>query len=141
MLKIPGMRVILFGFDGSKDNPHTPSNHVENSVVYTGTHDTNTAQGWFNTEASAKEKANLQSLIGKKVAPKEVSFEVVKLALSSISALSIIPIQDVLGLGAEARMNNPSKPLGNWQWRVTKQQLANHKLAELGELTANYLRC
>lgn len=140
-LKIPGMRVILFGLDGSKDNPHTPSNHVENSVVYTGTHDTNTAQGWFATEASAKEKANLTNLIGKKVEASEVSFEVVKLALSSISDLCLIPIQDVLGLGAEARMNNPSKPLGNWTWRVTKQQLVSRKLSELGELTSNYLRC
>jgi 4-alpha-glucanotransferase len=140
-LKIPGMRVILFGLDGSKNNPHTPSNHIENSVVYTGTHDTNTAQGWFTNEASAKEKANLNILIGKKVEASEVSFEVVKLALSSISDLCLIPIQDVLGLGAEARMNNPSKPLGNWTWRVTKQQLASRKLSELGELTANYLRC
>lgn len=140
-LRIPGMRVILFGFDGSKDNPHTPSNHVENSVVYTGTHDTNTAQGWYTNEASAKEKANLVGLIGKKVEASEVSSEVMKLALSSISDLSIIPLQDVLGLGAEARMNNPSTPLGNWTWRVTKKQLAGRKLAELGELTANYLRC
>lgn len=140
-LKIPGMRVILFGLDDSKDNPHIPSNHIENSVIYTGTHDTNTAQGWFTNEASAKEKANLQSLIGKKVEASEVSFEVVKLALSSISNLSIIPIQDVLGLGAEARMNHPSKPLGNWTWRVTKQQLNSRKLSELGELTANFLRC
>ena len=66
MLEIPGMRVILFGFDGSKDNPHIPSNHIENSVVYTGTHDTNTAQGWFTTEASAKEKANPSILSAKK---------------------------------------------------------------------------
>jgi 4-alpha-glucanotransferase len=141
MLKIPGMRVILFGFDGSKDNPHIPSNHVENSVVYTGTHDTNTAHGWFTNEASAKEKANLQSLIGKKVEASNVSSELVKLALSSISNLCLIPIQDVLGLSAEARMNNPSKPLGNWTWRVTKQQLNSQKLPELGELTANYMRC
>jgi 4-alpha-glucanotransferase len=140
-LKIPGMRVILFGFDGSKDNPHTLSNHVTNSVVYTGTHDTNTAQGWFANEASTKDKANLCSIIGKKVAAQEVSSEIVKLALSSISDICLIPVQDVLGLGAEARMNNPSKSLGNWQWRVTRQQLASSKLAKLGELTANYLRC
>lgn len=140
-LKIPGMRVILFGFDGSKDNPHIPSNHVENSVVYTGTHDTNTAQGWYTTEASEKEKANLQSLIGKKVEAQVVSSEIVKLALSSISKIAIIPLQDVLGLGAEARMNSPSTPQGNWTWRVTKQQLSSRKLAELSELTANYLRC
>lgn len=140
-LQVPGMRVILFGLDGSKDNPHIPINHVENSVVYTGTHDTNTAQGWFITEATPKEKANLIGLIGKKVAAQEVSFEVVKLALSSISDLCLIPLQDLLGLGVEARMNNPSKPVGNWSWRVTKQQLAIEKLSELAELTANYLRC
>lgn len=140
-LKIPGMRVILFGLDDSKDNPHNPSNHVTNSVVYTGTHDTNTAQGWFTNEASPKEKATLSSLIGKKIDASEVSYEVVKLALSSISDLCIIPIQDALGLGAEARMNHPSQSIGNWQWQVTKQQLASRKLSEFGELTANYLRC
>jgi 4-alpha-glucanotransferase len=140
-LKIPGMRVVLFGFDGSKDNPYTPSNHVTNSVAFTGTHDTNTAQGWFNTEASAREKANLFRVIGKKAAASEVGLEVVKLAMSSVSELCIIPLQDVLGLDAEARMNNPSQSTGNWVWRVTRQQLSSRKLSELAELTANYMRC
>lgn len=140
-LNIPGMRVVLFGLDGQKTNPYTPSNYTKNSVAYTGTHDTNTAKGWFTTEATSKEKANLYSLVGKKVPAEDVSFEVVKMAMSSISDLCIIPIQDVLGLGAEARMNSPSRSTGNWQWRVTKQQLASRKIGELGELTANYLRC
>ena len=140
-LGIPGMRVILFGLDGEKNNPHIPSNHIENAVVYTGTHDTNTAKGWFTTEASEKEKANLFNLIGKRVTEKEVSSEVIKLALSSVADLSIVPLQDVLGLGAEARMNNPSQSTGNWRWRVTTKQLASDKLVKLGDLTANYLRC
>lgn len=140
-LEIPGMRVVLFGFDDSKDNPHTPSNYIANSVAYTGTHDTNTTQGWFTTEASAREKANLYRIMGKKADASEISFEVVKLALSSVSDLCIIPLQDVLGLGVEARMNNPSQSAGNWVWRVTKKQLSSPKLSELGELTANYMRC
>ena len=140
-LGIPGMRVILFGLDGSKNNPHVLSNHIENSVVYTGTHDTNTVRGWFSAEASAKEKENLFELIGKKVGAEEASFEAAKLAMSSIADLCIIPFQDILGLGAETRMNNPSQPFGNWQWRVTTEQLGSGKLAKLGDLTVNYLRC
>ncbi len=140
-LGIPGMRVLLFGLDGSKDNPHALSNHVENSVVYTGTHDTNTVRGWFSAEASVREKANLLGLVGKEVGVDEVSFEVVKLAMSSVAGLCLVPLQDVLGLGSEARMNNPSKSVGNWQWRVTPKQLSNPNLVKLGDLTANYLRC
>ncbi len=140
-LGIPGMRVIIFGLDGAKDSLHFPSNHIENAVVYTGTHDTNTAKGWFTTEASEKEKANLFNLVGKKVTEQDVSLEVIKLALSSVAELSIVPFQDVLGLGAEARMNNPSQPTGNWQWRVTANQLASSKFVKLADLTANYLRC
>ncbi len=140
-LGIFGMRVILFGLDRKKSNPHIPSNHIENSVVYTGTHDTNTAKGWFTIEASEEEKANLFNLIGKKVIEKEVSYEVIKLALSSMASLSIVPLQDVLGLGAEARMNNPRQSSGNWRWRLTANQLSSDKFTKLADLTANYLRC
>ena len=125
------MRVILFGFDGSEDNPHAPYNHVKNSVVYTGTHDTNTAKGWFTTEATCKEKKYLSSIVGKWVSKESVSFEIVKMALSSLSNLSIIPLQDILGLGGEARMNNPSQPIGNWRWRVTARWLKAGKYVNL----------
>ncbi len=91
--------------------------------------------------SSEKEKANLFNLVGKKVTEQDVSLEVIKLALSSVAELSIVPFQDVLGLGAEARMNNPSQPTGNWQWRVTANQLASSKFVKLADLTANYLRC
>ncbi len=136
-LGVPGMRVILFGFDGDKNNPHSPSNHTQNSVVYTGTHDTNTAKGWFTNEASAKEKQNLYKVIGRKVSQSEVSFEVVRLALSSVANLSIVPLQDILGLSAEARMNNPSRPMGNWQWRATNKQLQSQKIEAFGRLTVD----
>ncbi len=139
-LGIPGMRVLLFGLDDAKDNPHVLTNHVENSVVYTGTHDTNTVRGWFTNEASAKEKQNLFKIIGRRVSKEEVSVEAVKLALSSIADLSILPLQDVLGLDAKARMNNPSQPSNNWRWRVTSKQLQSSALAEFGKLTVDYGR-
>ncbi len=136
-LGIPGMKLILFGLDGDKDNPHNPSNHTKNSVVYTGTHDTNTAKGWFTAEASDKEKENLSALIGRRVPLEEVSSAVVELVLASAADLSIIPLQDILGLDAEARMNDPSKPAGNWQWRVIPKQLQSLKVGEFGDLTVD----
>ena len=118
------MKVLLFSFDGREDNPHLLKNHPENVVVYTGTHDTNTARGWFTDETSSKQKANLFRQIGRKVPESEVSFELVKLALSSKAKLCIVPVQDVLGLGAEARMNTPSSLVNNWEWRATPKQLS-----------------
>jgi len=134
-LGVPGMRVLLFGFSDSAGNPHFFRNHVENSVVYSGTHDTNTVRGWFTNEANAKEKQVLFQLIGKRVTANQVSAEVVKLAQSSIADLCIVPMQDALGLGAEARMNNPSKGKGNWRWRATAEQLSSDALADLGDFT------
>jgi 4-alpha-glucanotransferase len=134
-LGIPGMRVLLFGFGGKEDNPNSPESHTENSVVYTGTHDTNTVKGWFRDEASNKEKEQLFRCLGKQVPENEVSREFIKLALASKSNLSIIPLQDLLSLGAEARMNLPGKQVGNWVWRVKSGQLQSECFEELGRLT------
>jgi 4-alpha-glucanotransferase len=134
-LGVPGMRVMLFGFDGDRGNPHLLQNHVQNSVVYTGTHDTNTVRGWFTHEASSKQKRNLFRLMGKKVSAREVGFEVVLSALSSVADLSIIPLQDVLGLGVDARMNNPGNPYSNWTWRATPKQLTSPNLERFGKTT------
>jgi 4-alpha-glucanotransferase len=134
-LGAPGMRVLLFGFNGSEDNPHVTVNHLVNSVVYTGTHDTNTTRGWFMQEASIAMKKNFFNQIGKKATEAQVSFEMVKLALKSKAKLCIIPIQDVLALGAEARINIPSCPSGNWEWRVTPQQLSSKAFSALAKAT------
>jgi 4-alpha-glucanotransferase len=109
--RLPGMKVLLFAFDGDKNNPHLPKNHPQNAVVYTGTHDTNTVRGWFNNEATAKEKVHLYQLLGRSVSGEEVSFELIKLALASKARLSIIPLQDVLSLGADIRR----VVAGDWQ--------------------------
>ena len=129
------MRVLLFAFDDAKDNPNLPANHTENSVVYTGTHDTNTAKGWFNEEASDEEKAQFFKCIGKQVPETQVSREFIKLALASKSNLSVIPLQDLLSLGSDARMNYPGKQSGNWEWRLKSEQLENRCFEELAGLT------
>jgi len=139
-LGIPGMRVMLFAFDGEPANPHLPKNHIKNSVVFTGTHDTNTVKGWFKEESISKERKNLFKLVGRKLSAKQVSFEVVKLALTSVADLSIVPLQDILSLGSEARMNIPSKSFCNWQWRVLRKQLNSDLFGKFEEETISYNR-
>lgn len=139
-LGIPGMRVLLFAFDGSKDNPNLPVNHIVKSVVYTGTHDTNTVKGWFDDEATFEVKTDFFKYLGKQVLETKVSHEFIELALASKSNLSIIPLQDLLSLGSEARMNYPGKQSGNWEWRVKKQHLKSEDFEELRRLTKIAMR-
>ncbi len=134
-LDIPGMKVLLFAFDDARDNPHLPQNHTHNSAVYTGTHDTNTVRGWFIEEASVKGKRNLHRLLDKKVTSRNVSSELVEMALDSVANFCILPLQDVLGLGSEARMNNPGRTNGNWVWRVTSKQLESENFLLLADQT------
>jgi len=135
LLGIPGMRVLLFAFDGKRGNPHLPSNLTRNSVAYTGNHDTNTVRGWFVNEATDEERRIAFKCIGRTASETEISNEFIKLALASPAFLSIVPVQDVLALGAEARMNQPYHQFNNWEWRVTSEQLANGRFDEFGELT------
>ncbi|MCD6500161.1 MAG: 4-alpha-glucanotransferase [Deltaproteobacteria bacterium] len=122
--EIPGCRVLLFAFgDDLWDNPHKPHNHVENCVVYTGTHDNNTAAGWFAEETGPDERRRLEDTLGHATSPEQVSGDLCRLALSSKANLSILPIQDVLGLDGRARMNRPATIAGNWKWRLTADQL------------------
>jgi len=115
----PCMRVLQFAFEGDPArNPHMPHNHIANAIVYTGTHDNNTTRGWFEKELDAPRRRRLFDYLGRKVAAKDVSDELIRLALASVAKLAVMPMQDVLGLGAEARMNFPSKTVGNWQWRM-----------------------
>jgi 4-alpha-glucanotransferase len=138
---LAGMRVLQFGFDGNSiNNPHYPHNHVVNCLVYTGTHDNNTTRGWFDTEASPQQKKCLTEYLGHKVSAKTIALEMIRLAMASVAKVAIIPMQDLLGLGAEARMNRPAKNKGNWLWRMRKGQ-ANAALAkELAEMTLTYGR-
>jgi 4-alpha-glucanotransferase len=139
-LGIPGMRVLQFAFDGKEDNPHLPGNQPRNSLVFTGTHDTNTVLGWFIEEAGSKEKRALEGYLGREVTEENVCAVFAEMAMSSASELCIFPLQDLLGLGSESRMNNPGKSMGNWRWRATPQQLSEAVFRRLAEATAAHSR-
>jgi len=137
---LPGMDVLLFAFDSGPDNPYLPENHSPDSVVYTGTHDTNTIRGWFRDDVSPEQKKRLFEYVGKEVSEEEASWEFIRLAENSVACLSIIPTQDVLSLGSDARMNRPSFAEGNWEWRATPEQLTSDAFRRLGEETENSRR-
>ena len=129
-LGFPGMRVLQFAYGGGSRNPHLPENHPENAVVYTGTHDNDTAVGWY-ASLPAKVRA------GVPVDPAEPHWGLIGEALRSRARLAVVPLQDVLGLGSESRMNTPGVEGGNWAWRYDKDALTD-ELAErlLGETKA-----
>ena len=132
---IPGTRVLQFAFDGHADNPYLPHNYVANTIVYTGTHDNPTTRGWYEDLPDA-ERGNLWRYV--KRAPgtgADAAPTLLNLAWSSAAALTIAPLQDVLNLGREARMNQPGSTRGNWRWRVTDDQLSGSALESLHDLT------
>jgi 4-alpha-glucanotransferase len=138
---LAGMRVLQFGFDGNSiDNPHYPHNHVENCLVYTGTHDNNTTRGWFETEAPKEQKKRLSDYLGHKVTAKTVARDMIRMAMASVAKTTIIPMQDLLGLGAEARMNSPAKSKGNWLWRMRKGQATTALAKVLKKMVETYGR-
>lgn len=138
---LAGMRVLQFGFDGdSTANPHCPHNHIENCLVYTGTHDNNTTRGWFETEATPEQNKRLSDYVGHRVSAKTAHRDMIRLAMASVAKVAIIPMQDLLGLGAEARMNYPAKKKGNWLWRMQKGQATAGVARALKEMAETYSR-
>jgi len=137
----PGMRVLLFAFgDDFPNGAFLPHRHQRNSVVYTGTHDNNTVRGWFEEETDRKTRRNLFRYLGRERPVAELPWELIRLAMLSPAATAIIPLQDVLGLGAQARMNRPARRRGNWQWRFRAEALDNPTSARLRDMTATYGR-
>ncbi len=140
--QIPGTRVLQFAFDGHSDNPYLPNNYAPNSVVYTGTHDNSTSRGWYE-ELPPDQRQNLwRYLNSPQRDSREVAWDLIRLAWSSRAALAIAPLQDVLNLGAEARMNVPGHAEGNWSWRATEKLVSSADFDSLRELTrsSNRLR-
>jgi len=137
----PCMRVLQFGFDGdAKKNPHILHNHIENCVVYTGTHDNNTIRGWFSKEAKPKQKKRLFDYLGREVSANQIHWNLIRLAMSSVARIAIIPMQDILGLGEKARMNRPATAKGNWRWRLRPGQITATVAKKLKDLTKIYGR-
>ena len=112
---LPGMKVLQFAFDGDAENPYLPALHGENSVVYTGTHVNDTTLGWWGSLDEASRTRTRTHLVDP-VEP--MPWALVRLALASTARLAVVPAQDLLELGAEARMNTPGVRDGNWGWRA-----------------------
>jgi 4-alpha-glucanotransferase len=136
--EFPGMKILQFAFGADAGNPFLPFNYSRNFVVYTGTHDNDTTVGWYD-KASDYEKQNLHLYLGC-FSPEGVHWDLIRLALSSIANQAIIPLQDVLGLPTEARMNFPSVAEGNWEWRYQSEALTKELSDRLKILTQLYGR-
>lgn len=136
-LGYPGMTVLQFAFGDDAANPYLPHNYASNCVVYTGTHDNDTTEGWF-AALSAAERARVARYAGG--GGETISRKLIRLALGSVARMAITPLQDVLGLGDEARMNLPGEGSGNWSWRATSDQLDPAHAAWLAEMTAMFGR-
>ncbi len=134
----PGMKILQFAFDSREESDYLPHNYTNNSVVYTGTHDNDTTMGWYDAlnkrdKAFAKRYLNIKS-------KKDVHWEFIRAALASVSDTAIIPMQDYLGLGAEARINIPSTLGNNWKWRMSDGQLTDELAGEIRKMTKLYGR-
>jgi 4-alpha-glucanotransferase len=134
-LEIPGMAVLQFGFGDEGAHIYLP-HRAAGKVIYTGTHDNDTTVGWYQTSAEEHERRNADSYLGR--SDDGIHWAFIRAAQNSVADLALIPLQDVLGLGSEARMNTPSLDGGNWQWRLAAGQFTPElikKLAHLAELT------
>lgn len=139
--QLPGMKVLLFAFGPDMaTNPYLPHNFTPNCVAYTGTHDNNTIKGWLKKEALPEEQERLFKYLGRKVTADELPWELIRLLMMSVANTVIFPMQDILGLGAEARMNHPSTQKGNWEWQLLPEQINDLLAARLAEMTEIYGR-
>jgi 4-alpha-glucanotransferase len=137
--EFPGMKILQFAFDSGPDNPFLPFNYAsENFLVYSGTHDNDTTVGWFEAR-SPEDQEKVLDYLGC-IEPKGIHWSLIRMAFNTRAAYAIIPMQDILGLGTEFRMNTPSKPAGNWTWRYTPEMLSEGVREHLKYMTAIYGR-
>ena len=136
-LGIPGMRVLQFAFDGSPDNPHLPRRHEPDCAVYTGTHDNDTVRGWFDGLDDGMRRRALEETGG---APETIAWDMIRAAYRSVGFLAVVPLQDVLGLGGEARFNVPGVAEGNWTWRADAGALGPEGASRLAALVREAAR-
>ena len=136
----PGMKVLEFAFDDTENSDYLPHKYTENSIVYTGTHDNETLVGWYET-MSRKDKSFAREYMGCRHTPKkEMHWEFIRLAMASPAKLAVIPVQDYLGLGAEARINEPSTLGKNWKWRLLSGELNSDVLKQCRRMAKLYGR-
>ena len=133
----PGMRIFQFGFASDASDPFLPHNYIPNCVVYTGSHDNDTTIGWFNS-APSKEREAALAYFG--TDGHDISWDFIRWLLASVADTAVVPLQEVLGLGTEARMNYPSRLGGNWGWRFRFEDLTSALCERLRVLTETYGR-
>ena len=131
---LPGMKIMVFAFDSGESNEFLPHHYSENCVVYTGTHDNDTAAGWFK-RIDEGERSFAQRYLNS--SGEEIAWDLIRAAWSSSAVFAIAPLQDLLSLDNQARMNYPGNPHGNWTWRFTDSDLTTTLKKMLGEV--NYL--
>lgn len=141
-LGLPGMAVLQFGLDPQVPlSPHRPEKHVINQLVYTGTHDQDTARGWYESLDPARRTAVDSELERYGVAERQPWWALIRLALSSPARIAMLQAQDVLGLGSEARMNDPARAGGNWRWQMKRGALTPALASRLRAATRAAARC
>jgi 4-alpha-glucanotransferase len=146
--EFPGMRVLQFGFSSDAQNADLPHNYRQNVVAYTGTHDNDTTVGWFNnvgresSTRTAEQTQNERDFCMKylETTGDDIHWDFIRAVFASVANTAIVPIQDVLGLGSEARMNLPNSTSGNWLWRLKENELSQELSSRLRELTERYGR-
>ncbi len=136
-MAFPGMKILQFAFATDADNPYLPHNYEPDCVVYTGTHDNDTTMGWYE-KLGPEDLEILRRYLGP--LSEAVNWSLIRLAYQSVADLAIVPLQDVLGLGSQARMNTPATTDGNWQWRFRKEQLLPQYGAQLLKMALTYGR-
>ena len=129
-VEVPGMKVLQFAFS-EIDSDHAPHRHPTNAVAYTGTHDNDTTRGWF-AALDPEARARVLEYIGGD--GREIEWDMIRACYTSVADRAVVPMQDVLGLGSEARMNTPSKTRGNWAWRLRGEALTAERAARLRRL-------
>jgi len=117
---LPGMSVLQFAYGGDADNNHLPHNALQNMAIYTGTHDNDTTSGWY---ASTNEATRHHLRMYHRVSGEDANWDLIRAAYASTARLAIVPMQDFLNLGTEARFNTPGSTMGNWQWRYETAQI------------------
>lgn len=138
---MPGMKILQFAFgDKMPESDYIPHNYTTNFIAYTGTHDNNTTVGWFTKDIKAKERKQISSYIGKTVDKKNIHMELSRSAYASVARTVILPLQDVLGLDENARMNTPATISGNWKWRLKKNMLTKSMESRLADWVSLYNR-
>ncbi len=133
----PGMKILQFAFDSSEANDYLPHTYDKNCVVYTGTHDNDTTRGWYE-KANKKDKTWVNNYL--RTNGKEIWWDFIQTAWASVADIAMVPLQDMLGLGSDARMNTPSTTGMNWKWRFTWEMIPSEAFARLRQFTELYGR-